>query len=125
MAQPYLDQLEEKLSGWGLRRLRGVELECKHFFAGAALYANGKIVASLTPAGLALKLPEETRLALFRTRKAKRLRYFAKGPVKKDYAVLSRPTISNRSEVRELLRLSIRSVCPGESRRRRPMRAGG
>jgi TfoX/Sxy family transcriptional regulator of competence genes len=123
MAQPYLDQLEEKLRGWRLGRLRGVELVCKHFFAGAALYANGRIVASLTPAGLALKLPEETRLELFRKRKAKRLRYFARGPIKKDYAVVLRPTVSNDSELRELLRQSIRFVCPSESRRRRPIRA--
>ena len=44
--------------------IAGVELACKHFFSGAAAYANGRIFMSLTPVGLALKLPEETRAAL-------------------------------------------------------------
>ena len=36
---------------------------CKHFFSGAAAYANGRIFMTLTPVGLALKLPEESRAA--------------------------------------------------------------
>lgn len=115
MAQPYLDQLSEKLREWKPTRPRGVRLECKHFFSGAALYVNGEIAASLTPAGLALKLPEATRLELFRSRKARRLRYFAKGPVKKDYAVLSRSTASDVSEVRRLLEASILFACSHEA----------
>ena len=99
------------MSEWRPSKPRGVRLACKHFFAGAALYADGKIVASLTPKGLALKLPEAERLDLFRERRARRLRYFAKGPVKKDYAVLSRTLASDPGEVRKLLRSSIRFVC--------------
>ena len=41
----------------------------------------------LTPVGLAMKLPEETKDDLFLKRTAVPLRYFAKGPVKKEYAV--------------------------------------
>ncbi len=114
MAQRYLNQLTDGLRLWRPTRPRGVTLECKHFFSGAALYANGKIAASLTPAGLALKLPEATRLDLFRSRKGRRLRYFAKGPIKKDYVVLSRSTASDASEVRRLLSASIRYVCSGK-----------
>jgi TfoX/Sxy family transcriptional regulator of competence genes len=111
MAQPYLDQLTHKLCEWKVAKPRGVTLECRHFFSGAALYANGRIVASLTPVGLALKLPDSTCAALFRDRKAKRLRYFAQSPVKKDYAVLAQTVTSNNAEVRALLRSSIRFVC--------------
>ena len=111
MAQPYLDQLAELLDEWKPAKPRGVKLECRHFFSGAALYANGEIAASLTPVGLALKLPEATRVELFRTRKGKRLRYFANGPVKRDYAVLSRSTVTNASEAGKLLQSSIRFVC--------------
>jgi len=53
MAQPYLEQLK------GLVRIvnrPGTDLVCKHFFSGAALYANGKMCASLSPAGLGFKL---------------------------------------------------------------------
>jgi len=35
---------------------RSAHLRCKHFFAGAALYADGKICALLLPDGLACKL---------------------------------------------------------------------
>ena len=53
MAQPYFDRLTAKLREADLSK-RGVVLECRHFFSGAALYANDKIFASLTPAGLAV-----------------------------------------------------------------------
>ena len=42
---------------------------------------------SLTPAGLALKLPAEARQHLVEAG-AKPLRYFPKGPVKKAYVIL-------------------------------------
>ncbi len=67
--------------------IAGVELACKHFFSGAAGYANGRIFMSLTPVGLALKLPEETRAALI-DRGAEALRYFPKGPIKKHYVCI-------------------------------------
>ena len=67
--------------------IAGVELACKHFFSGAAAYANGRIFMSLTPVGLALKLPEETRAALI-DRGADPLRYFPNGPIKKDYVCI-------------------------------------
>lgn len=53
MAHPYLEQLQSLVS----TELRGDgDLTCKHFFSGTALYANGRICASLSPAGLAFKL---------------------------------------------------------------------
>ena len=62
MAEPYLSGLLEKISVFDLQTLDKdgleVELEARHFFGGAALYANGKICASWTPAGFGLKLPE-------------------------------------------------------------------
>lgn len=119
MAQPFLDELTEQLGEWKVARPRGVTLQCRHFFSGAALYANGSIVASLTPAGLALKLPEAIRDELFRNRKAAQLRYFDRGPVKKDYAVLSRKVVSDRAEVRSLLRSSIRFVCNSQTQAER------
>ena len=67
--------------------IAGVELECKHFFSGAAGYANGRIFISLTKVGLALKLPEETRAALI-DRGAEALRYFPNGPIKKAYVCI-------------------------------------
>ncbi len=62
-------------------------IECRHFFSGAAAYVDGRIFASLTTAGLALKLPGDDRAALT-ARGGRPLRYFATGPVKKDYVLL-------------------------------------
>ena len=73
MAQPYFDRLTGELRHLGASAPRGVLVECKHFFSGAALYANGRIFASLTPAGLAIKLPEDSRSALRRERRGRRL----------------------------------------------------
>lgn len=111
MAQPYLDPLAAGPKTWRPTKPRGVVLECRHFFSGAALYADGKIAASLTLNGLALKLPQALRLELFRSRKARRLRYFAGGPIKQDHALPSRSVVASVPEVRELLRRSIRFVC--------------
>ena len=110
MAQPYFDRLTAKLRESKPSRPRGVLVECKHFFSGAALYANGKIFASLTPVGLAIKLPERSRSALLRERGGRPLRYFKGGPIKKEYVVLSRGTVSDREAVRDLLRAGILHV---------------
>ncbi len=65
----------------------GDAIECRHFFSGAAAYVDGRIFASLTTVGLALKLPGDDRAALT-ARGGKPLRYFATGPVKKDNVIL-------------------------------------
>jgi TfoX/Sxy family transcriptional regulator of competence genes len=94
-----------------------VRLECKHFFSGAALYAEGTICVSLTPAGFAVKLPEESRAALLRERGGKPLRYFEGAPIKKGYVVLSAAVASNPAKIRTFLQESIRYVTRGKERR--------
>ena len=110
MAQPYFDRLTARLRESNPSTPRGVLVECKHFFSGAAVYADGKIFASLTPAGLAIKLPERSRSDLLRERRGRPLQYFKGGPIKKEYVVLSRGTASDRQAVRALLREGIRHV---------------
>jgi TfoX/Sxy family transcriptional regulator of competence genes len=110
MAQPYFDRLTDRLRELKPPKPRGVRLECKHFFGGAALYADGTLFASLTPAGLAVKLPEQSRSTLLRERRGRPLRYFERGPIKKEYVVLSRRVESDSEAVRELFRAAIRHV---------------
>ena len=110
MAQPYFDRLTATLRESRLSKPRGVLVECKHFFSGAALYANGHIFASLTPVGFAIKLPERSRSTLLRERRGRRLRYFKGAAIKKEYVVLSRATATDHEEVRSLLRAGIRYV---------------
>ena len=72
------------------------DLVCKHFFSGAALYANGKICASLTPVGLAFKLPQSRCDTIIEEGRAESLKYFDRSPTKRGYILL--PTHQNLSD---------------------------
>ena len=107
MAQPYLETLSRKIRNLELPVSEDVTLECKHFFSGAALYANGKICASLTPAGFGLKLPADVRDLLIEDGDGHELRYFEKAPVKKEYVALSQAVADDLERLKSLLNLSI------------------
>ncbi|MFB3102861.1 MAG: TfoX/Sxy family protein [Alphaproteobacteria bacterium] len=87
MVDTYLQALEILLKKTTENVDRKIDIDARHFFGGAAAYADGRIFISLTPAGLALKLPEDHRVVL-RDQGATPLRYFPKAPIKKDYVVL-------------------------------------
>src|SRR5437667_1578301 len=88
MAEPYLNRLNAMLRAARPVKPRGVPLACRHFFGGAALYANDTICASLTSAGFAGKLPEDSRTALLQERRGTPLRYFKGAPIKEADVVL-------------------------------------
>jgi TfoX/Sxy family transcriptional regulator of competence genes len=92
MAKEYFKKLEDLFSELGLDSEFGSKAEIKHFFSGAALYVNGAICASWSPSGLAFKLPEQEVDELIANGKAIPLKYFAKGHVKKGYAVFENPS---------------------------------
>lgn len=110
MAKLYFKKLSNLIQQVGLEPGRNskFKLEIKHFFSGAAVYIDGKICMSLTPVGFALKLPENERKKLIQEKKAISLRYFPKGPIKKDYAVLSEPMINNLTVLADWINLSIK-----------------
>ena len=110
MAEPYLTTLSEKIAKLELSASEGVVLECKHFFSGAALYANGKICASLTPAGFGLKLPAEVRERLIAEGEGSELRYFEKAPVKKEYVVLPEAAVDDPERLKALLNQSVSHI---------------
>ena len=86
MAKPFLEKLEALVN----RHLPDdPHLVCKHFFSGAALYASGVMCASLTPVGLAFRLPADLRTELIDSGAASKLKYFAKSPIKKGYVLFS------------------------------------
>ena len=107
MAEPYLTRLTQIVDGLGPLQIGGAMLEYKHFFSGAALYANGKIFASLSPAGFAIKLPLERRNSLIEEGKGTEFRFFPKGPIKKEYIVLSEATIAVEGSLREKIEVGI------------------
>ena len=101
MAHPYLTEMEALVA----RELSGTSgLVCKHFFGGAGLYANNSICASLTPAGIAFKLPEHRCSALIASGKASPLRYFDRSPVKKGYILFPNASGLAATEVASYLK---------------------
>jgi TfoX/Sxy family transcriptional regulator of competence genes len=115
MARPYLEELSKLIVGLNLPNSEEYDIECKHFFSGAALYVNGKIFASLSPAGLGLKLPEDTKSRLIEEGDGAELRYFEKSPVKKEYVALSQVVQDDKERLNSLLSQSINYVIGGES----------
>lgn len=88
MAKAYYERLSALMAGIAPDMSTKANLEVKHFFSGAAVYADGRICISLTPAGLALKLPGGLRSELMQKEGAQHLRYFPNAPIKKDYVIL-------------------------------------
>ncbi len=106
MAEPYFERISQIIGGLGLTLPESVVLETKHFFSGAALYANGNICASLSPVGFAVKLPEEVRQSLISEGNADEFRFFEKGPIKREYVVLSEAIVQDAQALRKLLETS-------------------
>jgi len=106
MAEPYLEQLSEMVRRLQLPAAISVNLEPKHFFSGAALYANGNICALFNPTGLALKLPADQRQRLITRNMAGEFRFFTSGPIKKEYVLLAESIISDEGELQTLLQAS-------------------
>ena len=110
MAEPYLERLTETISNLDISLSDGVLIECRHFFSGAALFANRKICITLTPVGFGLKLPDETRSRMIAVGDGKELRYFDNGPIKKEYVSLSQSVLDDPDRFEILIRQSIEYV---------------
>jgi len=110
MAKEYLEKLSAVMKKTTARRFKNVNIECKHFFSGAAVYADGRICISLTPVGFAIKLPENSRDQLLKEKGTKSLRYFPKGPIKKDYVVLPKAMLNDIKVLRSWVKITIEYV---------------
>ena len=93
MVQKYLDELSKIVNETVSKEFSQENIRYKHFFNGAAAYANDKIFCTYTPSGIAVKLPIEKRDNLIAMNKGSELRYFAKSPVKKEYVVINEENI--------------------------------
>ena len=122
MAKAYFERLDALLRPVARSLPPEVALEIKHFFGGAAAHAQGRICITLTPAGLALKLPEDARGRLMKTG-AKPLRYFPKGPIKKDYVVIPRGFEDDRRKLKHWARKAIDHALTLPRPTRRPRKA--
>lgn len=91
MAKEYMEKLAGLVLRLNIRKEIDSRIEVKHLFTGAALYVNKVICASWSPVGLAFKLPEKEVASLIKSEKAKPLKYFPKGHVKRGYALFKSP----------------------------------
>jgi hypothetical protein len=107
VAEPYLQRLSHILDRLQLVSAEGLTLEPRHFFSGAALYVNGRICASLGPAGFAIKVPAGVRQSLLNEGKGKEFRFFAKGPIKREYVVLSEAAVQDDGTLQQLIAMSV------------------
>lgn len=97
MAKEYLEKLSGLISRMNIEKEVEDRLEVKHLFTGAALYVNKVICVSWSPVGLAFKLSEKEVASLISSGKAKPLKYFPEGHVKKGYALFESPEKSRPS----------------------------
>ena len=88
MAKVYLEKLRFLMAELAPYISTTASLELKHFFSGAAVYADEHICITFTPAGFAMKLPEASRNELVKEKGAKSLQYFPGAPTKKEYIIL-------------------------------------
>ena len=96
MAKLYYERLSALMAGIAPNLSTKANLEVKHFFSGAAVYAEKRICISLTPAGFGLKLPGYLRDELMEEEGAQALRYFPNAPIKKDYVILPEMMVEDR-----------------------------
>lgn len=104
----YQNQLENLLKSVRPRLSSTHDLDFKPCFGAIAGYVNGNIFISCGKFGVALKLPAKTLAELFLEDKAKPLKYFPNGHVKKDYAVLPKHILEEPSKLKKLIDKSIK-----------------
>ena len=107
MNDKYLHRLKALLRQARPRLARTHRLTFKNVFGAVGGYVNGRIFISCGTFGVALKLPSEALEILFRERGVKHLKYFPKGHVKKEYAVIPKRILNNKLQFKRLLGKSI------------------
>ena len=110
MVKAYLDRLKRLMAEIVPGTAASETLEIKHFFSGAAVYADGRICITLSSAGFALKLPKALRDELQENERLKNPQYFPKAPIKREYVVLSQRLLDDRQRVSFLVEKSIAYV---------------
>lgn len=84
------------------------KLEFRNCFGAVAGYVDGRIFITCGQFGVGLKLPANTLRRLFQERGVKPLKYFPRGHIKKDYAVLPKRIITDNARFKKLVDASLR-----------------
>lgn len=108
MNNKYLEEITTLLTQTRPKLASTHRLEFKNVFGAVGGYVNGKIFISCGKFGIALRLPPDTLDTLFQEKKAKHLKYFPNGHIKKEYAVLSKHILKNKDELKKFVDKSIK-----------------
>lgn len=106
----YLDRITKLISLTRPRLSQTHHLEYKNCFGAIAGYVEGQIFISCGKFGVALKLPPKKLDELAKERGVKPLQYFPNGHIKKDYAVLPKSILENKSQFKKLIGNSLKFV---------------
>ena len=85
-------------------------LTFKNVFGAVGGYVNSRIFISCGNFGVALRLPSKILEDLFNKKAAKHLKYFPKGHIKKEYAVLANRILKNTRQFHQLINESVEYV---------------
>ena len=107
MVKEYFEKLSKLIIEVDLESEIDVPTEVKDFYTGAVLYVNKAIRVSLSPVGLAIKLPEKKVETLIKNGSAKQFKYYSKGPVKQGYALFESPDLTNIEKWKKYLLESV------------------
>ena len=110
MENKYLEEITTLLKEVRPKLTSTHQLKFKNVFSAVGGYVNGKIFITCGKFGVALKLPEKILVELFKEKDVKHLKYFPRGHVKKEYAVLPKRILENKRLFQKLIEKSIRSV---------------
>ncbi len=108
MNTDYLNKIATLLSDARQELHAAHKLEFRNCFGAVAGYVDGHIFISCGEFGVALRLPPETLGELFQERDVLRLKYFPKGHIKKEYAVIPKRILNDRGRFEEFLDRSIK-----------------
>ncbi len=96
-----------------------MELAFRPMFGGIMGYATGKVFASLSDVGLALKLSGESRDVLLTVQGSKPLQYEPDQPPSKSYVVVPESMLSDFDGLRNWIVRSAAGVAPKSARSRK------
>ena len=88
MSQSSLEAMQDRLSAAAETLDLDSEMSFRAMFGGKSAYVKGRVFASLSDVGLALKLDSEAQSELLQVPGARRLRYEPDAPESKQYIVV-------------------------------------
>jgi len=98
-----------------------LELTFRPMFGGIMGYASGKVFASLSDVGLALKLSGDDHAALLAVEGAKPLQYEPGTPISKSYVVVPEAMLGNPEQLRGWIARSAAGLAPKRTHKRKTL----